>query len=115
MASGWKGMRGETWLSAMQWKANPIAHPKVRTSPRLMEERSGSNAESGDAEEDVAGEVRKRMPRKARAAPRKAFHRGARTPGGRSAGTMEKRGTRTTTSPVMNADLEGVVRTRPIV
>ena len=61
------------------------------------------------------GEVRKRMPMNASAAPRNAFQRGARAPGGRSAGTMEKSGTRTTTSPVMNADLEGVVRTRPMV
>ena len=61
------------------------------------------------------GEVRKRMPTKASAAPRNAFQRGARAPGGRSAGTMEKSGTRTTTSPVMKADFEGVVRARPMV
>ncbi len=64
---------------------------------------------------DCEGDVRKRIPMKASAAPRKAFQRGARAPGGRSAGAMEKSGTRTTTRPVMKADFEGVVWTRPMV
>src|SRR5579862_2907048 len=107
-------MRGEVCPSAMQWKAKATAHPKVRTSPMLMVEKSGRNAVVPDALA-AGGAVMSTMPMKAETAPRKAFQRGGRAPGGRSAGTMDKSGTSTTTSPVMKADLDGVVRTRPMV
>jgi hypothetical protein len=48
-------------------------------------------------------------------APSHAFHRGGRDPRGRRKGTAESIGTRTTTIPVINADLDGVVRRRPAV
>src|SRR5665213_1842631 len=108
-------MRGETWLSAMQWNANPMAHPKVSTSPKLMDEKSRSNLAAPFADALAAGAVSSTIPAKASAAPTHAFHRGAFPPGGRKPGMDENSGTSTTTNPVMNADFEGVVRTRPMV
>ena len=80
-------MRGETWLRAMQWKANPMAQPRVSRSPVLMEERSGKRLAMAPIPEDcpwtaaAAGAVSSRIPIKASAAPRKAFQRGGRAPG----------------------------------
>src|SRR5690348_13906829 len=99
----------------MQCSANEIEHPSVSTSPRLIDEKSGRNA-AADPEVPAAGRaVISTIPTNASAAPRNAFHRGALAPGGLSAGAIENNGTSTTTSPVMNADFEGVVRTSPIV
>lgn len=61
------------------------------------------------------GVVRSKRPAKARSAPKAAFQRGARAPTGRSKGKAVRIGTKTTTSPVMKADLAGVVRARPAV
>src|SRR5262249_13072441 len=116
IASERNGIRGEVCPSAMQWKANAIEQPNVRMSPILMDEKSGRNAAAVDvAAEAAGGAVMSTIPTKAKAAPRKAFQRGGRAPGGRSVGAMEKRGTSTTTRPVINADFEGVVRARPMV
>src|SRR6266568_435741 len=98
-----------------------MAQPKVSTSPRLIDERSGSRAVKLAIAEfalgafTTAGAVSSRIPIKARAAPRNEFHRGARASGARRRGMDENNGTSTTTSPVMNADLDGVVRASPVV
>ena len=62
-----------------------------------------------------AGVVRRSRPAKAMRAPRTAFQRGGRVPVGRRMGMAVRRGTKTTTRPVMKADLAAVVRARPAV
>jgi len=44
-----------------------------------------------------------------------AVHRGAFVPAGRTAGMSVKSGTKTTTRPVIRADLAAVVRASPVV
>src|ERR1700746_3852134 len=107
-------MRSDVCPSAMQWNAKAMEQPSVSTSPRLMVEKSGRKADDAEAPA-TGGAVMSTMPMNANAAPRKAFQRGGCAPGGRREGTIENRGTSTTTSPVMNADFDGVVRTRPMV
>ena len=58
---------------------------------------------------------RRKRPVKARMAPTMAFAPGRGALGGRQAGMKERRGTKTTTRPVMKADLMAVVRARPAV
>src|SRR6516162_8806849 len=53
-ASGRNGMRGDVCPRAMQWKANATEQPKVRTSPALIEEKSGKNADTVPEEADAA-------------------------------------------------------------
>src|SRR5438270_728182 len=92
-----------------------IAHPNVSTSPTLIELRSGRNPATPAPAPACAGAVSSRIPANAITAPTKAFQRGACPPGGRRPGTADNSGTSTTISPVMNADLDGVVRARPSV
>jgi hypothetical protein len=61
------------------------------------------------------GVVRSRRPEKARMAPMAVVECGGGVFEERRAGMMVKRGTKTTTRPVMKADFAGVVRARPAV
>jgi len=61
------------------------------------------------------GVVSRMMPANATRAPHQAFHRGVLELRGRRPGIAERRGTRTTTIPVMKADFDGVVRRSPAV
>jgi hypothetical protein len=85
-----------------------MAQAKVRRSPGPMLTKRFC----GDV---PAGVVRRSRPEKARRAPMAVVQRGGGVFAERRAGTMVKRGTKTTTRPVMKADFAGVVRARPVV
>jgi hypothetical protein len=85
-----------------------MAHAKVRRSPELMVTKRSC----GDV---PAGVVRRRRPENARRAPMAVVQRGDGVFGERMAGIIVKRGTKTTTRPVMKADFAAVVRARPVV
>jgi hypothetical protein len=85
-----------------------MAQANVRRSPGPMLRKRFC----GDV---PAGVVRRRRPEKARRAPMAVVQRGGGVLGERRAGMMVKRGTKTTTRPVMKADFAAVVRARPVV
>ena len=61
------------------------------------------------------GVVNRRRPENAKSAPIAVVQRGGSVPEGRIAGMRVRRGTKTTTRPVMRADFAAVVRARPVV
>ena len=79
------------------------------------EEVSGADADEEVLQGGSGGVVRRRRPEKARIAPMAVVQRGGGVLAERSAGMIVRRGTKTTTRPVMKADLAGVVRARPAV
>jgi hypothetical protein len=96
------GTRCDVWARANKCPANAMAQAIVRRSPEPMLTKRFC----GDV---PAGVVRRRSPEKARRAPIAVVQCGGGVFAERSAGTMVKRGTKTTTRPVMKADFAGVV------
>jgi hypothetical protein len=102
------GTRCEVWARASRCPANAMAQANVRRSPEPMLTKRFCTDVPG-------GVVRRRRPEKARRAPMAVVQRGGGVFRERSAGTMVKRGTKTTTRPVIKADFAAVVRARPVV
>ena len=102
------GTRCEVWARESRCPAKAMAQTRVRKSPRPMLEKRFCQVVP-------VGVVRNSRPVKARSAPRAVVQRGAWALAGRRMGTRVKRGTKTTTRPVMKADLAAVVRARPAV
>jgi hypothetical protein len=108
VASRSAGTRCEVWARARRWPAKAIAHARVRRSP-------GPMLTKRFWKEVPAGVVRRSRPEKARSAPMAVVQRGGGVLADRSAGMIVRRGTKTTTKPVMKADFAGVVRASPAV
>ena len=85
-----------------------MAQAKVSRSPRpILAKRF--------CREVPGGVVRRSRPEKASRAPMALVKRGSRVLADRRAGMTVNSGTKTTTIPVMKADLAGVVRASPAV
>ncbi len=108
VASWLVGTLCEVWANDIRWAAKAIEQDKVRISPVLMLTKRFFQVVP-------AGVVRKMRPVKARMAPMAAVQRGGGVFAERSIGMAVKRGTKTTTRPVMKADLAAVVRASPAV
>ena len=98
----------EVWANDIRWAAKATAHANESRSPVLMLTKRFCH-------EVPVGVVRRSKPVNARIAPMAVVQRGGGVLVDRRAGTMVKRGTKTTTSPVMKADFAGVVRASPAV
>ena len=94
-------MCGAAWERVRRCAAKATAQPRVSHSPRPRPERM--------AAPELGGMVRKIRPMKASRAPAKVGRPGLAAAWWRAPGMMLRRGTMTTTRPVMRPDLAAVV------